>query len=158
MDFGPLGGGLVTTDRRRRSFQPMGSGYSPRALVEKLGIKPGTRIAVLDAPRGYRATLGPLPAGVTVRKVARGPLPMIQYFVTRRARLEARLPTLLRALAPGGALWISWPKKASGVTTDMTEDMIRAVALPSGLVDVKVCAIDETWSGLKLVRRVQPPG
>jgi hypothetical protein len=131
----------------------MSSGYSSRSLVEKLGIKPGTRIAVLGAPRGYRATLGRLPTGVTVRTVARGPLSVIQYFVTRRARLEGRLATLLRALAPGGALWISWPKRASGVVTDLTEDTVRAAALRRGLVDVKVCAVDETWSGLKLVRR-----
>lgn len=121
--------------------------------MEKLGIAAGMRIALLDAPRGYRRTLGRLPARVVVRKVARGPLPLIQYFVRRRAALEARLPVLIRALAPGGALWVSWPKRTSGVASDLTEDVVRAVALPRGLVDVKVCAVDETWSGLKLVRR-----
>ena len=129
--------------------------YSARSLVEKLGIKPGTRIAIVNAPRGYSKTLGKLPAGVTVANVARGTVPFIHFFVVERTVLEKRLPALLRALAPAGALWISWPKKASGVATDITEDVVRAVALPTGLVDVKVAAIDEVWSGLKLVRRLR---
>ena len=133
----------------------MPAGYSHRSLIEKLGIKPGTRIAIVNAPREYPKTLGKLPAGVTVANVARGKLPFIHFFVVDRAVLEKRLPALLRALAPAGALWISWPKKASGVATDITEDVVRAVALPTGLVDVKVAAIDEVWSGLKLVRRLK---
>lgn len=131
----------------------MAAGYSSRSLTEKLGISPGMRIALLGAPRGYGVTLGRLPRGVKIRKTSRGPVALIQCFVRRRAELERRLPGLLRALAQGGALWISWPKRASGVVTDITEDVVRAVALPIGLVDVKVCAVDETWSGLKLVRR-----
>src|SRR5881409_3354280 len=131
----------------------MPAGYSQSSLVEKLGIKPGMRIAILHAPRGYRATLGKLPRGVTVTSVARGVLPLIHFFTTDRALLERQLSALLRALAPDGALWVSWPKKASGVPTDMTEDVVRAIALPTGLVDVKVAAVDEVWSGLKLVRR-----
>ena len=131
------------------------AGYSGRSLVEKLGIKPSTRIAILDAPRGYRATLGKLPPGVRVVSTARGTLPFIHLFAVRRAVLEAKLPMLLRALMPDGSLWISWPKKASGVATDITEDVVRAVALPTGLVDVKVAAIDDVWSGLKLVRRLE---
>ena len=129
------------------------AGYSTRSLVDKLGIKPGSRIAVLNAPRGYRTTLGKLPAGVTVASAARGVFPFIHFFVVRRDLLQNRLPALLTALEPAGALWISWPKKASGVTTDITEDVVRAIALPTGLVDVKVAAIDDVWSGLKLVRR-----
>lgn len=129
------------------------AGYSARSLVEKLGIKPRTRIAIIDPPRGFRATLGKLPPGVTVAAQARGTLPFIHFFVVSRDVLESRLPALLRALEPAGALWISWPKRSSGVVTDITEDVIRAVALPTGLVDVKVAAIDEIWSGLKLVRR-----
>jgi hypothetical protein len=129
------------------------TGYSPRSLVEKLGIKAGTRIALVNAPRGYRMVLGTLPAGVTVVTAARGSLPFIQFFTTSRRTLKARFAGLVRALAPTGALWVSWPKRASGVTTDVTEDVVRAVALPRGLVDVKVCAVDEVWSGLKLVRR-----
>ena len=133
----------------------MTAGYSHRSLVDKLGIKPHTRIALLGAPRGYRATLGRLPPGVAVTPSVRGKLPFIQVFTTRRAALEPRFPALKRALATAGALWISWPKKASGVPTDLTEDVVRAVALAHGLVDVKVCAVDETWSGLKLVRRIR---
>lgn len=99
--------------------------------------------------------MGKLPPGVTVTAHARGVLPFIHFFTVSRDALEHRLPTLLRALDPAGALWISWPKKASGVPTDITEDTVRAVALPTGLVDVKVAAIDDVWSGLKLVRRLQ---
>lgn len=131
------------------------AGYSGRSLVDKLGIKPRTRIAIINPPRGFRATLGPLPAGVTVAAHARGALPFIHFFVVSRDVLESRLPGLLRSLEPAGALWISWPKKASGVPTDITEDVVRAVALPTGLVDVKVAAIDAVWSGLKLVRRLK---
>ena len=131
------------------------AGYSGRSLVDKLGIKPGIRIAVLNAPPGYRATLGRLPARVQLVTAARGVLSFIHLFVVSRAILEARIPALLRALTPDGSLWISWPKQASGVETDITEDVIRAVALPTGLVDVKVAAIDAVWSGLKLVRRLK---
>ena len=131
------------------------AGYSGRSLVEKLGIKPRTRIAIVNPPRGYRVTLGTLPDGVTVSTNLRGALPFIQFFVVSRDVLESRLPALLRALEPAGALWISWPKKASGVPTDITEDVVRAVALPTGLVDVKVAAVDDVWSGLKLVRRLR---
>ncbi|HWC75085.1 MAG TPA: DUF3052 domain-containing protein [Gemmatimonadales bacterium] len=131
------------------------AGYSARPLVDKLGIKPGTRIAIVKPPRGYRATLGKLPPGVIIASTARGSLPFIQFFVKSRGVLEAQLPTLLGALEPHGSLWISWPKQASGVTTDLTEDVVRAVALPTGLVDVKVAAVDDVWSGLKLVRRLK---
>lgn len=134
------------------------AGYSGRALVDKLGIKPGTRIAILNAPRGYRATLGTLPARVQVVTAARGVFPFIHLFAVSRAILETKIPALLRTLTPDGSLWISWPKKASGVETDITEDVVRAVALPTGLVDVKVAAIDDVWSGLKLVRRLKTRG
>jgi hypothetical protein len=130
------------------------AGYSARSLVEKLGIKPRTRIAIINPPRGFRVTLGKLPAGVTVAARAGGTFPFIHFFTRERAALERDLPKLLRALTPDGALWVSWPKKSSGVLTDITEDVVRAVALPTGLVDVKVAAVDEVWSGLKLVRRL----
>jgi len=133
----------------------MTAGYSPRTLAAKLGIKPHSRIAVMGAPRGYRSTLGDLPPGVAITDTLRGTLPFIHFFTKQRAALESRVPVLKRALATDGALWISWPKKASGVTTDLTEDGVRAVALSNGLVDVKVCAVDEVWSGLKLVRRLK---
>ncbi len=131
------------------------AGYSSRSLVEKLGIKPRTRIAILNPPRGFRTTLGKLPAGVRVTSRVSGTYPFIHFFTRDRAVLEKEMPELLRALAPDGALWVSWPKKASGVPTDMTEDVVRAVALPTGLVDVKVAAVDDVWSGLKLVRRLK---
>lgn len=129
------------------------AGYSGRSLVEKLGIKPRTRIAIVDPPRGFRATLGKLPDGVTVASRVSGSYPFIHFFTRSRAVLEGRLPALLRALDTDGALWISWPKQSSGVATDITENVVRAVALPTGLVDVKVAAVDDVWSGLKLVRR-----
>ena len=132
-----------------------GAGYSQRSLVDKLGIKPGMRVAFIGAPPAFRSLLGRLPSGVTVVRAVRGPLPFIHFFTPNRGELEAKLPALLRALAPDGTLWVSWPKKASGVPTDITEDVIRAVALPTGLVDVKVAAVDEVWSGLKLVRRLK---
>ncbi len=131
------------------------AGYSRRPLVAKLGIKPGTRIAVVNAPRGYGATLGKLPKGVRLVRAARGTLPFIQFFTKRTSELEAQLGALKEALSPDGALWISWPKGASNVPTDVNENVVRAIALAHGLVDVKVAAVDETWSGLKLVRRVK---
>lgn len=134
------------------------AGYSGKSLLQKLGIKPSTRIAILGAPRGYRSTLGPLPAGVSVTTSARGTLAFIHVFARKRAELERRFPVLKRALAMDGALWVSWPKKAAGVPTDLTEDVIRSVALAGGLVDVKVCAVDQVWSGLKLVRRLRDRG
>jgi len=131
------------------------AGYSGKSLVDKLGIKPGMRLAIVGAPAGYRATLGALPPGVSVLAAPRSTLPFIQFFTTKRSLLERRFPALKRVLAQDGALWVSWPKKSSGVATDLTEDVVRAVALAGGLVDVKVCAVDEVWSGLKLVRRLK---
>jgi len=129
----------------------MAAGYSGTPLAKKLGIKPEHSIALLGAPDGF--VIHGMPDGVVIRRQSRGPLDVIVSFHTRRADLAKRLPTLMRALPPDGALWIAWPKKASGVVTDITEDTVREVALPTGLVDNKVCAIDETWSGLRLVLR-----
>ena len=131
------------------------AGYSNRSLVDKLGIKPRTRIAILQAPRGYRAALGKLPPGVRIVTSVRGEFPVIQFFATTRVELERKFAGLVRALEPAGALWVSWPKKASGVSSDLTEDVVRNVALAGGLVDVKVAAVDDVWSGLKLVRRLK---
>ena len=131
------------------------AGYSGKPLVAKLGIKPGATIAILNAPRGYDRILGKMPRDVKRKIAAVGALDFVQFFTHRRGELERRFPVLERALAPAGMLWISWPKKSSGVTTDLTEDGIRAIGLAHGLVDVKVAAVDEVWSGLKFVRRVQ---
>jgi DUF3052 family protein len=129
------------------------AGYSGTPLQRKLGFKPGFIAAYVDAPDDFPALLGDLPDGVKVRRALRGPLDLVVCFVTARRDLERRLPALRRALAPAGMLWVAWPKRASGVPTDMTEDVVREVALPTGLVDTKVAAIDETWSGLRLVVR-----
>jgi hypothetical protein len=130
------------------------AGYSGTPLPRKLGIKQGDRLAILRAPAGFHNYLGPLPDGVAVRDRARAQLDVILLFVKRRSELERRFDRLVAALDPAGALWIAWPKRSSVVETDMTEDVVRDVALPRGLVDTKVCAIDDTWSGLKLVVRL----
>ena len=135
------------------------AGYSGTPLPKKLGIKPESRLALVGAPDGLDETLGELPERVEVRSRVRGPLDVIIFFTTSTAELGRRFDKLVRALDPAGALWVAWPKKSSGVKTDLTEDRIRDVALPKGLVDNKVCAIDETWSGLRLViRRENRPG
>jgi len=128
-----------------------GSGYSGTPLPKKLGIKEGHRLAVLGAPADV--DLGELPPGVTVVKRASGTADVIVSFHTKRRDLERRLATLRGLMAPASGLWIAWPKKAAKVPTDITEDVVREVALPTGLVDNKVCAIDATWSGLRLVIR-----
>jgi hypothetical protein len=130
------------------------AGYSGKPLVAKLGIKVGARVAILNAPVGYGRTLGRLPTAVTRRLSSTGSLDFVQFFTREKRELERRFRALERALAPAGMLWISWPKKSSGVATDLTEDVIRAVGLAHGLVDVKVAAVDEIWSGLKFVRRL----
>jgi hypothetical protein len=129
------------------------AGYSGTPLPKKLGIKAGARLLLLDAPRGFVKMLAPLPEGVhPVRRLGEQH-DVILLFVRERRRLEERIAALQAALAPSGGLWIAWPKKASGVATDITEDALREVGLPRGLVDNKVCAIDETWSGLRFVLR-----
>jgi hypothetical protein len=134
------------------------AGYSGTPLPKKLGIKEGHRLALLGAPDGFDRTLGPLPDGVEERTSARGPADVVVFFVSSRAALERRFDPLKRAIFPDGGLWIAWPKRASGVETDLTEDVVREIALATGLVDNKVCAIDEVWSGLRLVHRVADRG
>ena len=129
------------------------AGYSGTPLVKKLGIKEGTTLTLLAAPEGFDGTLGELPAGVTVRRRLQGRCDVAVCFVFRRAELERRVDALGRTIHPDGAFWVAWPKKASKVPTDMTEDVVREIVLPLGLVDVKVCAIDEVWSGLKIMWR-----
>ncbi len=128
------------------------SGYSGTPLPSKLGFKPGMTAAFLDAPDALGALLGELD-GVTVRRRLGGHLDLVLCFVTERAALARRAPALRRAVDPDGMVWICWPKKAAKVPTDVTEDVVREVLLPTGLVDTKVAAIDATWSGLKLMVR-----
>jgi hypothetical protein len=129
------------------------AGYSGTPLPRKLGIKEDSAVAFVGAPAEFARALGELPPSVAVKRRAVRPLDVIVAFFTRRAELERRVDALGRAIHPDGGLWIAWPKRSSGLTTDITEDVLREVALPRGLVDNKVCAIDETWSGLRLVWR-----
>ena len=131
------------------------AGYSGTPLPRKLGIKEGHDVAFVAAPDGFRETLGELPEGVRIKSRATGSLDVIVLFVTLRAELERRFERLRAAMDPAAGFWVAWPKRASGVDTDMTEDVAREVGLGEGLVDNKVCAIDETWSGLRLVIRVE---
>jgi len=131
------------------------SGYSGTPLPRKLGIGAGTRIAVISAPAGFDGVLGALPDGVQLRRQARGRLDVIVFFVTRRAELARRFGGFARALQPDGGLWVAWPKKTSGVATDLGFDAVQGVGLDQGLVDNKVCAIDDTWSGLRFVVRLE---
>ena len=121
--------------------------------MKKLGVRPEERIVAIAAPPHYEHLLGGLPDGASISSRLAAGAHFVHLFVTRRVDLEKRLATLREKLDEAGVLWVSWPKKTSGVTTDITEDSIRAVALPLGFVDVKVCAVDETWSGLKLMIR-----
>ncbi|MDQ3118365.1 MAG: DUF3052 domain-containing protein [Verrucomicrobiota bacterium] len=129
------------------------AGYSEKPLQQKLGIRLNERIVALHAPGNYAALLEELPEGaaITHRLIARPRF--VHLFATERAELERQLAGLRTKLGDAGMLWVSWPKKASKVPTDITEDTIRAVALPLGFVDVKVCAVDQKWSGLKLMIR-----
>jgi hypothetical protein len=130
------------------------AGYSGTPLPKKLGIKPEGVICVRSAPPEFEAALGELPEGVQVKRRAVAPLDVLVAFFIRRSELERRLRPLSRAVFPDGGLWIAWPKRASGVDTDLTEDVVRELGLGIGLVDNKVCAIDGTWSGLRLVHRL----
>jgi len=134
------------------------AGYSTRSLAEKLGIKPGTSILALNAPPTCPSLLGKLPDGATLHTRLGKTAAFIQWFVRNRNELEATFPRLAGALTDEGMLWVSWPKQASGVKTDLNENIIREVGLNQGLVDVKVIAVDDVWSGLKLVRRVENRG
>jgi hypothetical protein len=133
----------------------MPAGSSAKPLAEKLGIKAGFAVLVIHPPKGYVRLLGRLPERVTIRRRLDGRVDMIHAFVRNRGELAARFLDWKKALPPDGSLWISWPKRAAGFPTDVTEDVVRTVALAGGLVDVKVCAVDEMWSGLKLVYRTK---
>jgi hypothetical protein len=126
-------------------------GYSGKPVVQKLGIKPGFRIFATGLSVAYRDVVGDLPDDVTLARAAKAPLDMVHVFSTEAAGLAGKLRSYRAAIVPDGTIWVSWPKKASGVATDLTDVVVRNTALPLGLVDIKVCAIDETWSGLKFV-------
>lgn len=133
----------------------MPSGYSGTPLPKKLGIKAGGALTLLNAPEEMSAWLEPLPEAVTVRHDLRAPADVVVAFFDRERAFVRRLPAMLRAIFPDGGLWVAWPKKASNVPTDITEDTVRARGLEAGVVDNKVCAISEVWSGLRLVHRVE---
>src|SRR6266853_1632102 len=129
------------------------AGYSGTPLAKKLGIDVGSRIYPSDAPKNYLTLVAPLPEGTRVVRKIDGETDIVHIFSTERAHLAAALRATLKRIKPDGTIWVSWPKKSSKVSTDITENTIREVALPMGLVDIKVCAVDEVWSGLKLVVR-----
>lgn len=129
------------------------AGYSGTPLPQKLGIKPGVNVVTINTPTNYRRLLGTIPEGVTFSDRLKPESSFIHVFIKRRSELEKKLSISREKIADTGTIWISWPKRSSGVSTDVTEDVVRAVALPLGFVDVKVCAIDKTWSGLKLMVR-----
>jgi len=132
------------------------AGYSGTPLPKKLGIKPGARLALVNAPPDFAKTLGTLPPDVTPQPLGRGrgPYDVIVLFARSARELSAALPTACARLAPAGGLWIAWLKKTSGIPTDLTDAEVRGSGLAAGLVDNKVCAIDETWSGLRFVKRL----
>ena len=131
------------------------AGYSATPLPQKLGIKPGTIVVAIDPPENYRKLLGQIPSGVNFATRPVGNSKFIHLFAKDRRILQNYLQSLRKKIAEDAAVWVSWPKKSSNVPTDITEDVIRAVALPLGFVDIKVCAVDEIWSGLKLMIRRQ---
>ena len=131
------------------------AGYSKRSLADKLGIKAGHRLLFIGAPAGYVQALSPMPAGAQVITGAQERLDFIHLFAADEAQLRLALPRLRNALVQNGMLWVSWPKKSSGVSTDLTENRVRELGLENRLVDVKVAAVDETWSGLKFVIRLK---
>jgi hypothetical protein len=133
----------------------MAAGYSKTPLVQKLGIKQGFRVCVINPPANYWELVGELPDQVSVHELDEGDLDFIHFFTRERAQLEESLGVLKGKMVPTGMVWVSWPKKAAGVPTDVDENIVRDVALRSGLVDTKVAAMDETWSGLKLVIRLK---
>ena len=131
------------------------AGYSKRSLVEKLGIKGGQKVYIGNAPPGYARTLGRVPDKAMLVKSLSALCDFIHFFTREKAELEAEFPRLKKHLAPAGVLWVSWPKGAAKVPTDVNENIAREIGLKNGLVDVKVCAVDDVWSGLKFVFRLK---
>ena len=133
----------------------MSAGYSGTPLIKKLGIKEGFRVALVGAPDGFRSELEDLPGGVSFVTSIQRQLDFVLFFAKTRSELSRNFSRLVARLTPTGMLWIAWPKKASGVATDLSDSVVREIGLDAGLVDVKVCAINEIWSGLKFVIRVK---
>jgi hypothetical protein len=127
------------------------AGYSGKPVVQKLGVKPGFRIFVDGAPSAYGEIVGALPAKATVKSALKPPVDMVHVFVEQAAGLAGKLRRYRAAIVPNGMIWVSWPKKSSGIATDLSDVVVRGTALPLGPVDTKICAIDDIWSGLKLV-------
>jgi hypothetical protein len=127
------------------------AGPSSKPVTQKLGIQPGFCIFIEGAPAAYSDIVGKLPADATIASRLKAPLDMVHVFAIKAAGLAEKLRSYRAAIRPDGMIWVSWPKKSSGVATDLTDVVVRDLALPLGLVDIKVCAIDETWSGLKFV-------
>ena len=136
----------------------MAAGYSATPLSKKLGITAATQVALIGAPPSYESLLGALPVGAKLGAALSQETDLVQVFVTRREELAGHLAKLRRQLRDDAAVWVSWPKKASKVATTVTEDVIRELALPLGFVDIKVCAVSDVWSGLKLVVRKELRG
>jgi hypothetical protein len=133
----------------------MSVGYFSKPLVSKLGIKEGSRVAILNAPKDYEDKLRPIVNGVTMSRRLDGYFDLIQIFARDKPTLEKRFEASKKCMKPNGSIWISWPKRSSGLQTSVGESEVRKIGLIGGLVDVKICAIDETWSGLKFVVRVK---
>jgi hypothetical protein len=131
------------------------AGYSGKPLVEKLGLKPTHRVVLAGAPAGFARQLEPLPKGLRIPAAGRAPLDCVLLFAPNAGRLIAEFPRWAARLTPSGMLWVAWPKKAAKLPTDLDENVVREIGLGAGLVDVKVCAVDEVWSGLKFVRRLR---
>jgi hypothetical protein len=129
------------------------AGYSGTPLVKKIGIKENHRVLLIGAPDGFGQTLGELPKGVKIIKSAAAPINVVVGFAKTRSDVAARFSSTLNHLDTAGMIWIGWPKKASGVATELNENIVREIGLAKGLVDIKVCAIDDIWSGLKFVIR-----
>jgi hypothetical protein len=143
----------MTARKSTPKKSPRAAGYSGTPLVQKLGIREGSRVRPSNAPSHYLDLLGALPEGARLSGAFRKDVDVAHHFTTSARDLAAQLPRLMKMIRSNGAIWVSWPKKSARMDTDVTEDVIRDVALPLGLVDVKVCAVDEIWSGLKLVVR-----
>ncbi len=131
------------------------AGYSGTPLTKKLGIRDGLRVSLIGIPADVRANLQSALAGCSIVKDSKGPFDFVMLFAKSQTELESKFARSAKQLAPTGMLWVSWPKRASGVPTDMNENDVRRIGLQAGLVDVKVCAVSEVWSGLKFVRRVK---